>query len=275
MRTSLLPFALFPFIASAQIPNGGFENWVDQGGYLDPVGWLTYNEIPTVGGTPVEQGAPGIPGNFHVSITTRQAAGGGIAVQGWASAGASAMNAGFPYAARPALLTGQWQYGIQPTDLGQVLVALSRWNSGTSSTELIAMGELEVMGTLSNWQSFSIPLVYFSNDLPDTAYIEIVSSIEFSNPVVGSFVKVDDLAFSGSVGLDELGPQAQIHLFPNPRHYPDHPERSRRVSPSRPPHHHPLRCHGPLGAATAYHRCPAGHRHGSAACGVVPRYCAR
>ena len=78
------------------------------------------------------------------------------------------------------------------------------------------MGELEVTRSISTWQPFSIPLNYFSSDMPDTAYIEIVSSIDFSNPVVGSFIKVDDLAFSGSVGLDQAGSCAQLQSFPNP-----------------------------------------------------------
>ncbi len=212
MRTAFLPLILLHFAALAQIPNAGFETWVDQGGYLEPVGWLTYNEVPTVGGATVEQGTPGNPGNFHVVITTRQAAGGGFPIQGWTSVGMSGTNAGFPYASRPAMLTGQWQYGIQPNDTGQVTVALI---NGASQT-FIAQGILEVTGSLGNWQMFQVPLTYFSNDTPDTAYIQFASSINFGNPVVGSFMKVDDLAFSGSVGLDEVGPLTQLQLFPNP-----------------------------------------------------------
>ena len=215
MRTAFLPLILLHFAALAQIPNAGFETWVDQGGYLEPVGWLTYNEVPTVGGATVEQGTPGNPGNFHVVITTRQAAGGGFPIQGWTSVGMSGTNAGFPYASRPAMLTGQWQYGIQPNDTGQVTVALV---NGASQT-FIAQGILEVTGSLGNWQMFQVPLTYFSNDTPDTAYIQLASSIDFSNPVVGSFMKVDDLSFSGSVGplsLDEREARARLLPIPNP-----------------------------------------------------------
>lgn len=212
MRAVLLPITLLPLLASAQIPNGGFENWVDQGGYLEPVGWLTYNDVPTVGGASVEQGTPGNPGNFHVVITTRQSVGGGFPIQGWTSAGMSGTNAGFPYSARPAMLTGQWQYGVQPNDTAQIIVALTNGGSGAP----IALGTLEVTGSLANWQTFQVALTYFSTETPDTAYIQLASSINFSNPVVGSFIKVDDLAFSGSVGLDEEGSPTQVPLFPNP-----------------------------------------------------------
>jgi len=198
--------------ASAQIPNGGFENWVNQGGYLEPVGWLTYNDVQTVGGSTVEQGVPGNPGSFHVVVTTRQATGGGSPIQGWVSAGTSGTNSGFPYTARPAMLTGQWQYGIQPNDTAQILVALNNGGSGTP----VALGTLEVTGSLGAWQMFQVPLTYLSTETPDTAYIQIVSSINFGDPIVGSFVKVDDLDFLGTVGVNELPASAALSVLPNP-----------------------------------------------------------
>lgn len=202
--------------ASAQVPNGGFEVWVNSGGALEPVGWLTYNDVPTVGGPTVEQGSPGNPGDHHVVITSRAASGGGLPIQGWVSAGLAGTHAGFPCTARPAILTGQWQYGIQPTDSGQVIAALSKWNNMTLSTDPIAFGSVGVTGSLSTWQPFSVPLTYLSADTPDTAYIQIVSSIDFSAPVVGSFMKVDDLTFSGSTAMNEGSSWARPFIFPNP-----------------------------------------------------------
>jgi hypothetical protein len=184
---------------SAQVPNGGFESWTDQGGYTEPTGWLTYNEVPTVGGPTVEAGTPGHPGNFHVSITTRQSTGGVAAIQGWISAGSSTGHPGFPYAQRPGFLTGQWQYGIQPNDTGLVTVAFSKWDG--SNTQAIGVGTLAVTGALPDWQSFSVPITWLSTETPDTCYIQIVSSISFTAPTVGSYMGVDDLAFSGSAGV--------------------------------------------------------------------------
>ncbi len=192
--------------ASAQIPNGGFENWTDHGSYSEPTGWLTYNDVPTVGGPTVEAGTPGHPGSYYASITTRQSTGGVFAIQGWISAGIDSDHGGFPYSVRPAALTGQWQYSVQPGDTAQALVAFSRWNGTTAVT--LGLGFLEVTGSNNNWQSFTVPINWFSGEIPDTAYIQIVSSINFGNPVVGSNVKVDDLAFSGSAGItDPSGPQ--------------------------------------------------------------------
>jgi hypothetical protein len=214
MRALLLLFTVLPMLASAQVPNGSFENWGDQGGYSDPVGWLTYDGTITPGGWPlstVEPGTPGEPGNYHCMITTQQVPL-GPAIQGWISAGTSATHPGFPYTGRPTMLTGQWQYGIEPNDTAQVTVALI---NGANQT-FIAAGVLEITGSLSNWQTFQVPLTYFSSEEPDTAYIQIVSSYNVSAPVVGSFVKVDDLAFSGTVGIGEFTASNTLSIFPNP-----------------------------------------------------------
>ena len=218
MRPSLFLIAFLPQLASAQIPNGGFENWTNQGGYLDPISWLTYNDVVTPGGWPattVEQGSPGVVGAYHAVITT-VAVPLGPTIQGWISAGSSSGNSGFPYTQRPGMLTGQWQYGIQPNDTAQVQVTLSKWNSGTNSTESVAIGTLEATGSLGTWQVFAVPFNYISSETPDTAYIQIVSSIDFSAPIAGSFVKVDDLAFVGMVGIGEFTGSNALSVFPNP-----------------------------------------------------------
>jgi hypothetical protein len=59
----------------------------EHGGYSEPAGWLTYNDVSTVVGATVEQGTPGNPGAFHAVLTTREATGGGIPIHGWISAG--------------------------------------------------------------------------------------------------------------------------------------------------------------------------------------------
>lgn len=201
---SLVLFACFSAMGTtsyAQVPNGGFEDWTDHGNYTEPTGWLTYNEVPTPGGPTVEAGTPGHPGSFHAVITTRQSTGGIMAIQGWISAGTSSAHAGFPFGQRPGSLTGQWQYAIQPADTGQVLVAFTKWNG--SAADVIGQGSLEVVGGNGGWQAFSVPITWNSGQSPDTAYIQVVSSIHFGSPVIGSTVKVDDLAFSGTAGIAE------------------------------------------------------------------------
>ncbi len=203
--------------AVAQIPNGGFEQWVDQGGYTEPTNWLTYNDVLTPQGYFItcEAGTPGAADNYHATITSRTPAGGST-VQGWMSAGENGCCAGFPCTERPAMLTGQWQYGIQPSDTGFVMIALSAWNGSSGGPEIIAIGTLEITGNIGAWTSFSVPFTYLSNATPDTAYIQFAASKDFLAPVEGSFMKVDDLAFVGIVGIEEAVTTPQFDLFPSP-----------------------------------------------------------
>ena len=198
--------------ASAQIPNGGFESWEDHGTYMDPTGWLTYNDIVTPSGPviTVEQGFPGAVGAYYAKITTRPMPSGSIPIQGWMSIN------GFPHAGRPEQLTGQWQYGIQPGDTGVVMVALSKWNTTFGTTDPIAYGTIEVVGDLSGWHPLSVPITYYSEEVPDTAYIQFESSVNFDMPVIDSFMKVDDLAFAGTVGVKERSEVTEVRIFPSP-----------------------------------------------------------
>ncbi len=201
--------------ATAQIPNGGFENWDDHGAYMEPAGgWLTYNDIVTAAGPwiTVERGAPGAVGNYYASITSRVFPDTSIStsvLQGWLS-----LN-GFSYSGRPAALTGQWQYGIQPSDTAEVLLLLARWNSA-GDVEVVAEGSLEVTGSLSGWQPLSVPLTYYSTEAPDSAYIQFSASKDLGASVAGSFLKIDDLAFNGSVGVEEQQARSQFKVFPSP-----------------------------------------------------------
>jgi hypothetical protein len=212
---SILAFAAGP--AMAQIPNASFEQWSDQGGYSEPDGWITYNDVNTPQGyfTTVEPGSPGAAGSIYAWIQSRTTQSGSV-IQGWMSAAPAGHGApaGFAYAARPAEFTGQWQYGIQPGDTARILVSLAHTVAGTR--ELIAAGELDVTGDLDAWSAFSVPLTYFNNTFPDTAYIEFTASKEFSSPVAGSFLKVDDLAFTGWVGLAERNANTKLILYPSP-----------------------------------------------------------
>ena len=182
---------------------------------MEPAGgWLTYNDIVTAAGPwiTVERGAPGAVGNYYASITSRVFPDTSISssvLQGWLS-----LN-GFSYTGRPAALTGQWQYGIQPSDTAEVLVLLARWNS-SGDAELVAEGSLEVTGSLSGWHPLSVPLTYHSTEAPDSAYIQFSASKELGASVDGSFLKIDDLAFTGSVGVEEQQAQSQFKVFPSP-----------------------------------------------------------
>lgn len=213
----LLPFAFGVFCAGtslAQVPNGGFEDWsIVDTTYLDPNGWITFNDLTSLAGAlpSCEQGSPGAVGSYYATVTTRNTIFGlfpGLIISG------DTAHAGFPLSSRPAALTGQWQYGIQPLDTGAVIVYLTKWNTTTQHSDSVGGGAAQLLGSHSGWHSMNIPITYISAADPDTAYILVASSL--NAPVEGSFVKVDALAFGVSTGVAQLDQVPGLRIWPSP-----------------------------------------------------------
>lgn len=204
--------------AVAQIPNGGFENWVTPTGtsYQDPVGWITFNGLATLGGgTPTtEQGTPGFAGSYYAKMTTRLEPMVGIIAGMVITADAASGAGGFPYASRPSALTGQWKYGIEPQDTGMVAVYFSKWNASTLQRDSVGAGVALLQGSIGGWQAMSIPVTYFTSANPDTCIIAVFSSM--NAPVAGSYVQVDALGFNGSSGIADQVANTDLRVYPSP-----------------------------------------------------------
>jgi hypothetical protein len=209
-------FACLAGAASAQIPNGGFENWITPPGasYQDPVGWITFNAITTLeGGQPsCAQGTPGAVGSSYATVTTQGTAFGPI--QGIISVGDNNGNTGFAYTNRPAAFTGQYQYGIQSGDQGMITAVLTKWVASDDSSHTVGAAVVQITGTQSGWQVLNQSFQYLTGETPDSAFVFVASSL--NSPVAGSFIKVDDLGFGGtSTGLPELDAVA-LQVYPSP-----------------------------------------------------------
>lgn len=203
--------------ANAQVPNGGFENWtITPEGYEDLDDWITVNAFTTLAGVPPSclKETPGAEGSYYATLTTRNTFIGPIA--GLITLGDVASGVpGFPYTGRPAALTGQWQYGIQPTDSGHVAVIFTKWNGVAQTSETVGFGDLGCSGASPNaWQAFSVPVLYVLPDDPDSAFVIISPSM--NSPVAGSFIKIDALAFEGTVAVGGRSASPDLALFPSP-----------------------------------------------------------
>lgn len=215
----LLPVAfgfLFAAPSLAQVPNGGFENWSTVGTYLDPDGWITFNNLTSLGGASPScaQGSPGAVGSYYATVTSQNTAFGviqGVLISGNATTGVS----GFPYSSRPAAMTGQWQYNIQPNDSGLVVVYMTKWNTATMSADSVGGGAIQVTGSLSGWHPLNVPITYFTSANPDTAMIAIVSSAGDS-VTAGSFISVDALGFGVVSGVVEADQVPSLRIYPSP-----------------------------------------------------------
>lgn len=213
--TLLIPALLTASLASAQIPNGGFETWTNNVNYMEPAQWWTTNAVThqLAGTASCVPGTPGAVGNHHIAITSMTA--GTIVEVGRATCGDEITGyPGFPYAARPATFEGQVQYAPQGGDAAMVHAALWGWNSQMTVREVIAVATFNITAAIPTWQPFSIPFTYLSGNTPDTARVFIEASM--NTPVDGTTILVDDLHFAGAVGVMETAPVAGFSVQPNP-----------------------------------------------------------
>ena len=202
------------------IPNGGFETWTNFGTYSDPAGWTSYNSYTASSGIfTTEQGTPGATGASYLKLTIKNnpAMGGltpGIAIS---MPSLSSPNAGFPVSSRPTDLTGQWQYQSTGIDTLVVQVILTKWNTTTSTSDMVGLGSTFMSAaSVTSWTNFSVPILYFNGDTPDSATVYLFAGI-VSTPTAGDYLYIDDLAFSGTTAsIDELQSEINMTVSPNP-----------------------------------------------------------
>ncbi|MCG3166922.1 MAG: hypothetical protein POELPBGB_02705 [Bacteroidia bacterium] len=216
--TLILSGFIINFSALAQsLPNAGFENWTAGSGYDNPNNWNTLNSstsflgIATVskstdahGGTyslrgetkfigaPFNQPAPALVTTGTINVTT-QAIEGGIATS-----------------ERPDSITGWMKYAPVNTDTGYIEVLLYANNY----QDTIGRAKYYTPVALSSWTYFSAAIEYYSTNAVEASRVILLPSSGYQ-PVVGSVVQFDDLAFVTSTGIDENTNYA-FNVYPNP-----------------------------------------------------------
>jgi hypothetical protein len=111
---------------------------------------------------------------------------------------------GFPYAARPQILTGQWQFmAFSSWDQGYIAVVMTKWNTATASRDTIANTFYPLPFMIMYWVKFAIPINYVSSATPDSAMIILSASGAFVGaPADQSFLYVDALMLTDSATLN-------------------------------------------------------------------------
>jgi hypothetical protein len=216
----LLSIMVVTISTFSQIPNNGFENWMDAGSYSTPDAWGNLNTVTSPAGVfTCVKGTPGNPGTAYIKLTSRTVSGmgiqPGIAVSGVLNTSSFQAVTGFEYSNRPASLDGYWQYMAGGSDQGFIAVYLTKWNSGLNERDTVGQVKYPLSGMVMSWSSFSLPLTYSSSDGPDTAMI--ILSASGKTPVSGSYLYIDNLIFAGgTVGIENQAKETGISLFPNP-----------------------------------------------------------
>lgn len=207
------------FLSAQSIPNGGFENWSAPNAYNVPDSWGNLNVLTSEFSVyTCTKGSPGSAGAAFLKLTTKNIPGvgviNGIAVSGNLNTTDMSTDAGFPYSERPISLTGKWQYMGFGADMGIVAVYLTKWNSLTTQRDTVGGIFHPLTGMEMSWASFSLPIVYLSNETPDSCLIALASSGE--SPVANSYLYVDELAFELSSSGFNTVKTSDFILYPNP-----------------------------------------------------------
>jgi hypothetical protein len=221
--------------ASAQgnIPNSGLESWTNAGTYEDPASWTTFNVLSGAifGSNPVsvfKETANPHSGSFaaritSVGLTSNPAPGEvpdtvGVMFTGAFNFVSQNVDFGYAFTSRPQNF--DWWSRYTPAavgDSGFVIAVLTHWN-GTSTDTVAWAGE--VISTEASWTQHTSTFYYnpavASNTFPDTCII-LCSATDDIFLHAGSTLWVDDMSFSGWVGLDETPAQREeVAVFPNP-----------------------------------------------------------
>lgn len=210
-------------------PNGGFENWTPEASYEIPDGWATLNFLSLLSPpNPVSVfkaiGIDKHSGNYAMKIVTigvtnnpnpsliGDTAGG--VFTGKITLSPFSYVYGFPYAGRPEKLEFWAKSNPIGSDSASALVAL--FNNNGTIRDTIALGRMVIPPT-TEYTLFQMDLTYYSTGIPDTASMAFGASKYKSLAEIGSTLFLDDVAFTGWVGIDEKNQYTnKVKIFPNP-----------------------------------------------------------
>lgn len=208
--------------------NGGFEAWTPEFNYENPDDWQTMNLLNlTTPPNPVSSfKAVGIDkhsGNYALKIKSVHIVNNptpgmipdtfGCAFKGKITISPVTFKAGYPYTSRPEKLEFYAKYSPVGNDTAYAEVLLKRWTD--TLTDTIATGILNISAS-TVFNLYEVNLTYFKDELPDSAVIVFYSSRDTLTARVGSTLYVDDVSFSGWVGLNEIKKPDKVTVFPNP-----------------------------------------------------------
>jgi len=225
-------------LKSQTIPNSSFENWSNQGTFENPTGgWFTANGIstqpyPDYGVSKTTDRVDGLyAAKLVTGIVDGTVYGMGIDTTAILSTGfvtASGPIYGFPYNQRP--LTLKFYYKYFPVndlreDTARIYVVLEKWDAIMGDRTKIGKGYLKLVDSVPNYTQGIINISYNSQDIPDTATIDITSSLSWFSKnteetgytkFIGSTLFIDKLEFETGAGISEESVSVKFNVYPNP-----------------------------------------------------------
>ncbi len=208
---------------SAQIPNSGFENWVNKGNYMEPEGYLTGNSNATTSFYPVTRSTDHYPlavGSYSIRIESKtsllpNADGLGIALQNRTGAMLAGPGVSFPVSGHPASLTGYFKYA--PLNGDSMMMSIQLFKSGTS----VSRNTFITGSPTTSWTAFNIPFPSYttadSGSFMFASYFADGPPPEYI-PKGNSVLYIDNLNFDNLIinGVSEMSEKDYYAIYPNP-----------------------------------------------------------
>ena len=228
-RITIVYLCFASIICCKSQPNPGFENWSQEFTYQEPDGWQTLNFL-TMLSPPNPQSAfraNGIEAHSGTSALKLQTVylnnrppqleigdSSGGAYTGKLIYSPLSVKQGFPYTGRPEKLQFWARYIPIGNDMGRAGVLLKK--ATQTGYDTVAFGLIYLSETTA-YTLFEVELDYKTEELPDSAIIAFGTSKNSATARLGSTLFVDDVAFMGYVGVNELAEVTEkVQLFPNP-----------------------------------------------------------
>ena len=216
---------------SDTIPNPGFEYWHSVSTFEEPNNWHTINSTTNAFGviTATKDVSTPHSGLYAVKLESKLVPIVNYKVPGVATTGAININTsngtysidgGSPYTASPDSMTGFYKFMPAAADTFSITVTLTKWNTTTSSRDLIGGGYFMDAAAQTAYTFFTVPITYnplMTGVSPDSALIILLSD-QPANATPGTQLYVDDLAFvGGNVGTKNTGSSLnKVLAYPNP-----------------------------------------------------------
>lgn len=205
----ILLTTLSAWVAQAQIPNPGFENWneinIPGASYKDPSGWTSSNVMLTFAG--IEEAAvvpstDAYAGTYALLLRNIENPEKMISFASSMQLQGMEYIDKFPVQGKPTALRGFHKYTYQDKDTFTISVVLFK------NGNVIGSGNLQSDSQVTSYTPFAVPIQYDQgneNEIPDSANIYIsvgMSGREVMNQTVNLWV--DELSFDGiSTGFDD------------------------------------------------------------------------
>ncbi|HYV93363.1 MAG TPA: T9SS type A sorting domain-containing protein [Chitinophagales bacterium] len=200
------------------VPNPGLEAWVDFGPYEDPQWWGSLNEFTwPFGGVSVKKDSgthSGVLAVKLISIGHNNTTLPGVMCTGTLTFSNASCKGGFPATLPFANFAGFYKYLPEPGDSCLLYAMLTKWNTVNSKRDTVAVAVFSAQ-PVANYTFFSIPFHYYSAQVPDSGQIILSSTIYLLAAIDGSVLIIDDLAFTGIVGIDEIT-SVPVKIYPDP-----------------------------------------------------------